>query len=862
MDTAQLEETDPPVPVEELPALALSRPRSALAQARTHVARGADPWALSYALQAAGIVLRDAGETTAAIAELRHAVRAAQATGVPARTADVRATLGATLVKAGRTRVGLGQLDAAAEASRGEALARVRLRRAHVLAELGRHDAALEDLRRAVATFRAEGDRVWEARALSNRSLIHAARGSLTRAEQDTRSAEALFRHSGQELEAAYALHNRGGVIYCLGDLPGALAVFDEVDRRYATLAVNEPELAFDRCRALLAAGLTPEAVAVVDQELSRGAVQPVRRAELLFAGATASLADGNHTAALRRAREARSLFRQQGRDWWEARTDLVALRARLARGEGGPRLARLAGELADRLVDIRADEAPVALLLAGRLVRETHRDQARALFIAAARYRRRTSPLVRASGWLGQALARELEGDSRGVFSACAQGLDALDEHRSTLGSSELRALATGHGQDLASLVVRQAVHSGGSRRMLAWSERWRATTLTEPPVRPPHDTGRAGRLGALRSRTLRLEEALEEDDQPAAQRERVAWERAVRHERHLLAGTGNRTSTHLDVAALVHDVGEATLVELVEVDEVLHALTVHDGRVRHAVVGPAEDAVAAVARSLFVLRQTARGRPTSTEGIAERLQAALLGATPPGEGPVIVAPPSRLHAAPWGLMPALAERSVSVVPSALMWQRARARTPSSNGGTVLVAGPGLGTGGAEVDVLARTVPGAMLLRDGTATVEASLAALDGAALAHIAAHGDFRPDSPMFSSLVLDDGPLTVHDLELLNRAPHRLVLSACDSGVSVPVGADELLGLTSALLSLGTAGVLASVAEVNDEATVPFMLSVHDRLAAGDDLPAALLAARQHAEGDGLAEATAASFLALGV
>ena len=118
------------------------------------------------------------------------------------------------------------------------------------------------------------------------------------------------------------------------------------------------------------------------------------------------------------------------------------------------------------------------------------------------------------------------------------------------------------------------------------------------------------------------------------------------------------------------------------------------------------------------------------------------------------------------------------------------------------------------------------------------------------------------MFSSLVLDDGPLTVHDLELLHRAPHRLLLSACDSGVMVPVGADELLGLTSALLSLGTAGVLASVAEVNDEATVPFMLRVHERLAAGDDLASALLDARRVATGDPLAVATAASFVALGI
>ena len=47
-------------------------------------------------------------------------------------------------------------------------------------------------------------------------------------------------------------------------------------------------------------------------------------------------------------------------------------------------------------------------------------------------------------------------------------------------------------------------------------------------------------------------------------------------------------------------------------------------------------------------------------------------------------------------------------------------------------------------------------------------LGALDGAPLAHIAAHGTFRADSPLFSSLRMDDGPLTVHDFERLGRAP----------------------------------------------------------------------------------------------
>jgi len=77
------------------------------------------------------------------------------------------------------------------------------------------------------------------------------------------------------------------------------------------------------------------------------------------------------------------------------------------------------------------------------------------------------------------------------------------------------------------------------------------------------------------------------------------------------------------------------------------------------------------------------------------------------------------------------------------------------------------------------------------TATVARVLEAIDGAGLAHIAAHGVFRADSPMFSSLRLADGPLTVHDLERLRRAPFRLILPSCDSGRLAPAGADELLG-----------------------------------------------------------------------
>jgi CHAT domain-containing protein len=104
-------------------------------------------------------------------------------------------------------------------------------------------------------------------------------------------------------------------------------------------------------------------------------------------------------------------------------------------------------------------------------------------------------------------------------------------------------------------------------------------------------------------------------------------------------------------------------------------------------------------------------------------------------------------------------------------------------------------------------------------------------------------------------------VHDFERLGRAPYRLVLSSCDSGVAAPVDADELLGLVSSLVPLGAAGIVASVVPVNDGAAVPVMLALHGALQAGATLAEALLTARQAVSGDSLTQATAHSFLALG-
>jgi CHAT domain-containing protein len=270
----------------------------------------------------------------------------------------------------------------------------------------------------------------------------------------------------------------------------------------------------------------------------------------------------------------------------------------------------------------------------------------------------------------------------------------------------------------------------------------------------------------------------------------------------------------------------------------------------------------------SRFVLRRLADGRLQPGDELAlayrgKKLESGLLGpaAAELEDGPVVVIPPGRLRAVPWTLMPSLGERVVTIAPSASTWVRARRKKPPAQRRVTLVAGPGLATGSAEIPELSSRYPDAVAFSKGTATAERVLSALDGAWLAHIAAHGTFRAENPLFSSITLDDGPLTVHDFERLRQAPYWLVLSSCDSGVTAAVGADELLGLVSSLVPLGAAGIVASVVPVNDVAAVPTMLALHDTLRSGATLPESLLAARKATSDDLMAQATAHSFVALG-
>src|SRR5260370_35120074 len=94
-------------------------------------------------------------------------------------------------------------------------------------------------------------------------------------------------------------------------------------------------------------------------------------------------------------------------------------------------------------------------------------------------------------------------------MLVACRSVLVVRDDHRFTLGAAELRAQATAHGAELAALAQRHAAHAHRPRFFLAWTERWRATALAVPAVRPSADAGLNAGLAALREATSRPDAA-----------------------------------------------------------------------------------------------------------------------------------------------------------------------------------------------------------------------------------------------------------------------------------------------------------------------------------------------------------------
>ncbi len=867
--------------VSEFLRLAEADPRETIALAapatqQAHASR--DFVAESVAERAIGIAAMHLADLDASVRHLRSAIRLADRAGAADQAAEARIRLAFVLSIRGRPHQGLREIDAALPDLHGPARARAGAQRAAIFNHLGQFDDALVGYRTAVPALRRAGDDLWLQRVLTNRAIAHGYRQQFGAAEADLHEAESLCQKLDLELSLAIVHGTLGWVRAVQGDVPSALHYFDLAERRYR--ALNTHQLGWllnDRSELLLSVHLVAEAreaaeeaVAELDRMNRRIAVPEVR---LLVAQAAAL--GGEPGRALDQAYQAMREFNQQRRPRWAAQARFVVLRSRLA-GEDRPQVA--VAHLERAAADLSVGGWPVmaleARLLAGQLALERGwLNRGRQQLQLASRERHHGPVLVRARAWYCEALVRRANGNRRSAKVAIRTAVRILDEHRASLGAIDLRAYASGHRAEATSLGLRMALEDGHAARVLEWAERSRASHLLLRPVRPPNDPELARALTELRAVVAEIWDHRRAGRASAGLvRRQIMLEREIRdHRRRQRSEDPFQLTAPVPVPVLLATPDGTALVEFIHLDGQLYAVTVVDGRVRLRRLRPLADIRDLLERVPFALHRLARHHASVADQSAARamlrhaslrLDEVLFGplASELGDRDLVVIPTGALQSLPWSVLPFCRDRSVTVSPSAALWFAGRG--PRGTAGHIAVAaGPGLPGAQAEAEAVAgiyQTAP----LAGSTASVQAVTAALDGADVAHLAAHGHLHLHNPLFSSLRFADGPLTVYDLERLHRPPQLVVLAACDIGRPVVPAGDELLGVSAAFIAQGTRQIIASVTAIPDAQATHLMIAFHRALTTG--LPAAAALAqtqRTLATQDAATMATAAAFVCIG-
>jgi tetratricopeptide (TPR) repeat protein len=778
----------------------------------------------------------------------------------------------------GRARYGHRLLDSVesyvAPADRGT----LHLQRGTILMRTGRWREAAAELTAAEQLLGDDRERL--AATLLNRGVLHLYTGNVRLARSDADRAGAVAAEAGIELIVAMTTHNRGYCDLLMGDIPAALHMFDLAAGDYQRLAPGLLHvLETDRAKALLAAGLAADAAVELDRAIvglrrqRRG--QPCAEAEL--SRALSAIAMGDLAAARGWATTAIRRFRARGNEAWAALAELTRLRASyashassraastrpLAGGKGTarklkppPKIALDGQRLAERLRGhgLRADAAVAELIVARALLGAGRRDDAASQLDKVGS--RRNLPLeTMLLRQLARAELAVFEGSHGTALGHVRAGLAQLHARRGQLGSFDLQTGAASLGAELADTGLRLVMERGTARQVFAWLERSRAQAFRVRPVRPPADPEEAAVLAELRQLGRMIRESqLNGAPDAASVSRRNELQRVVRQRSWQAGGLGETIAeaSPRDVGAALSESGQSYAGILVR-DGRLLAVTISGEHVRLVELGdftPTAEAARKLtadldalagrklpARLESVIRESVRHQ---TEVLTRHVVAPLLPVLK-DDGAVIV-PMGALASVPWLMLPGLRGRPVTVAPSASSWlaswrdagSRAGPRAEIPPGAAprqpLLVAGPDLRHAVPEVTELAKIYPGSVPLTGADATVENTLRALDGAELAHMAAHGHHDRDNVLFSRLDLADGPLMAYDIQRLSTAPRQVILSACDVGRTIVRPGDEILGFTAALLHIGTPTVISSVTRVSDEAAVGLMTAYHRELRKG--------------------------------
>jgi tetratricopeptide (TPR) repeat protein len=212
-----------------------------------------------------------------------------------------------------------------------------------------------------------------------------------------------------------------------------------------------------------------------------------------------------------------------------------------------------------------------------------------------------------------------------------------------------------------------------------------------------------------------------------------------------------------------------------------------------------------------------------------------------------LIFVPHGLLHYVPFhalfdGSQHLIDRHTISYSPSASIYALCQTRTANSSGPSLLFGIPDPQAPAIldEVQALTGVLDHAELFLGQNATVNVLREKGPASRLIHIATHGRFRQDNPMFSAIRMGDSFLSLFDLYQLRLPVELITLSGCSTGLNVVAAGDELIGLARGLLHAGAQSLVLSLWDVHDTSTAEFMTAFYRRLGNGESKAEALRSA----------------------
>ncbi|MBI1892313.1 MAG: CHAT domain-containing protein [Burkholderiales bacterium] len=209
-----------------------------------------------------------------------------------------------------------------------------------------------------------------------------------------------------------------------------------------------------------------------------------------------------------------------------------------------------------------------------------------------------------------------------------------------------------------------------------------------------------------------------------------------------------------------------------------------------------------------------------------------------------VLIIPHGILHYLPFTALSSgdqyfIEKYSVRVLPNASVLKYIKRAGPGKLESILVLGNPDLGdpkydlpSAQAEAERIASLVPKSKLLLRKQASKSTFRKLSGDYRYIHFASHGEFDPAAPLNSALLLardgnDNGILTVNELYSLELNADLVTLSACETGLAKISNGDDLIGLTRGFFYSGTSSVIASLWQVDDDATSYLMVQFYEAL-----------------------------------